>query len=212
MTLQSTITAQYGVRVYKSSSRLKRLKIQLANAKNRTLFLERCIFHKIIPKSFKNRCPIKSRRAFRLTYNYQLAILRETLTLARRKINITKKEIDKLDCNLHLILSEELYNTVNRITEDSYKKAYKKEKKELKDKFEKIKNAQKPTKPTPSRPSTLKTAVLQRQTEPLPPEAGNHRVRGERRARTRTEWQKRIGMPITTPSYQHSQKHQRTQI
>ena len=171
MTLQSTITAQYGVRTYKLTSRLKRLKIQLATAKNQTVFLERCVYHRLIPKSFKNRCPIKSRRAIRLTRNYQFAILRETLTQARRKLNQTKKEIDRLDCDLHLKLSEDLYETVNRITEGSYKKTFDKKKKELKDKFEKIKNSQQPTVQAPTRPSTIKNPVLERQSEPLPPEA-----------------------------------------
>ena len=228
MTLKSTITAQYGVRTYKLTSRLKHLKIQLATAKNRTLFLERCVFHKLIPKSFKNRCPIKSRRAIQLTRNYEFAILRETLTQARRKMHQTKKEIDKLDCDLHLKLSENLYETVNRITEGSYKKTFEKKKKELKEKFEKIQNAQKPTIQAPSRPSTIKNPVLQRQTEPLPPEAEEVLQLGPKFAvapskiekmeitasiesaalELERNGKKRSSIKITSSNYKHSQKRQ----
>ena len=162
MSFNSVLRAQYGVGLQQQSARLKRFKLKLSSAKNEVLFLERCRHSNLTPKFLCNRCPVKSRRATQLTKNYRLSLLRECLTLARRRLFYATKSK----------LSEDHYNTLDRITGQAYKSNFIKKKEKLTKKFDLLK---KPTLPTASsnanRPSTIKNPILQLQEVPLPPEA-----------------------------------------
>ena len=171
MSIKSIISAQYGLGVHRQTTRFKRLKLQLSSAKNRTLFLERLRHHRLIPKFLKNRCPIKSHCASKLTTNYQSALLRECLTLARGKLHRASKSIAKIDASLKLHLSTEHYDLITRITNQSYEKDFERRKTKLKEKFEKILGTQRPPLQPPQRPTTIKNPVLQLQPQPLPAEA-----------------------------------------
>ena len=62
MSLKENITASYGASIYKKTTQLKNAKTKMAKAKNQLVFLQRCIAHKLIPKSFCVQSPLRSRR------------------------------------------------------------------------------------------------------------------------------------------------------
>ena len=110
MSFNSVLRAQYGVGLQQQSARLKRFKLKLSSAKNEVLFLERCRHSNLTPKFLCNRCPVKSRRATQLTKNYRLSLLRECLTLARRRLFYATKSIADLNNNLKSKLSAPCWN------------------------------------------------------------------------------------------------------
>ena len=172
MSIKSIIVAQYGVGSHQLTTLLKRFKLQLSSSKNRTLFLERCIFHRLIPKFLNIRSPVKSRHAFSLVKKLQHNLLRETLTLARRKIHTTAKKIADANAKLKNDLSTEHYSIIERITDESYRRDFEKRKNKLRRKFDKMKEkSQRQNIQTSMRASTIKDPILQLQTGALPQDA-----------------------------------------
>ena len=170
-TLKSMLSAQYGVGIQQKVSRLSRLSLKLASAKNQMIFLERCKNRSLIPTFLKNRCPVRSKHARCISKRYQCDLLKETLYQVRRDFHKLSSEIKNIKDSIRTTLSEEHLNLVLRVVETSYEKSFAKHKNRLKDKFEKIESKQRKNKPPPSRPSLIKDPVLQLQQQPLPPEA-----------------------------------------
>jgi hypothetical protein len=141
-----------------------------SSAKNCSIFLERCLHHKIVPTFLRNSCPIKSKRAQRLTFRYQLSVLKETLYLARGQRHQISLKAKTLFETLKSTLLTEYMELITKISSASYYKDYEKRKTKLKKKFEKLLNEIKPLLHI-TQPSTIKNSVLQLQKEPLPPEA-----------------------------------------
>jgi hypothetical protein len=171
MTLKDLLTAQYGVGVHHLTNKLKRFKLKLSSSKNRTIFLERCRHFRVVPKFLKQKCPIKSRRACKLTIKYQLSLLRECLSQTRGQWRRNTENIKRIVSTLNEKLTPEHFDVVKRITDASYEKDFLKRKKKLKDKFEKLHPTSK-RHVTQLRPTTISNPVLQLQDSgPLPPEA-----------------------------------------
>ena len=55
MSLKENITTSYGASIYKKTTELKKAKMKMAKAKNQFIFLQRCLAHQLIPKSFWSR-------------------------------------------------------------------------------------------------------------------------------------------------------------
>ena len=56
------ITASYGASLYTKTLKLKEAKKDVAKSKNQFIFLQRCVKHKIIPKSLRIKSPKTSFR------------------------------------------------------------------------------------------------------------------------------------------------------
>ena len=91
MTFKDHLITRYGSSIRQAMNRLKHQSLQISSAKNRTLFLERCRHHRILPKFLNITCPIKSPHASRRTGKFKFDILRETLKLTRAQHTIEKK-------------------------------------------------------------------------------------------------------------------------
>ena len=74
-TLKEYITSGYGAGIYEQTTKLKEAKKCKAKSKNQLIFLEKCIAHQIIPKSFKLKTPIRSRNANRIVQKTRTDLL-----------------------------------------------------------------------------------------------------------------------------------------
>ena len=128
MSFNQAIQTKYGVGTKRQVKTLSRLMLKLASARNRTCFLQRCIANNIVPSSFRNRCPIRSKRAYQTNRRYQQALTREALYLARRDIHRNSYKIKQTKDLLKRRLNEEHFNTLSRLTDDSYEKTFQKDK------------------------------------------------------------------------------------
>ena len=66
MSLSEYITASYGASIYRKTLKLKETKKTMAKSKNQTIFLGKCLFHNILPKSFVIQSPLRSNNASRI--------------------------------------------------------------------------------------------------------------------------------------------------
>ena len=169
MSLKMTIAAEYGLGVKKKVNELSRIKLKRAAFKNSLVFLERCKSHSVIPTSFRNRCPLRSKRSKRICTKYQFSLLNEAIYLKRKDFHRNCNKQKKISEYLKNILSEEHFQLVERVTNSGYEASFQKHKERLKNRFERIK----PKIPTlPNRQSVITNPVLQVENDlVIPPEA-----------------------------------------
>ena len=74
-TLKNYLIANYGVGVQKKTIQLKEAKKDVAKTKNQFIFLQRCVKHKLIPKSLRIKSPIKGRRTKEIVEKYRMELL-----------------------------------------------------------------------------------------------------------------------------------------
>lgn len=151
----------------------KRLQLKLSSAKNRFLFLKRCVHHNIIPKFLVNRCPLHSNRANELTKKYQTNLLKDCLSSTRGHFYSLLKEIDQKRTRLKQTLSPADFENVTSIVNKAYERSFCKHKNKHKSKFECLQRNHHPSSPpsnSSTRPSTINNPVLQLQPNQLPPE------------------------------------------
>ena len=166
MTFKQYLTTRYGSRLHQFSNRLKRLSNQIASAKNRTLFLERCRHHKITPRFLNIKCPISSPHARKLTKQYQHDILRETLKQTRAQLHQKTKQLNRLNEKIREIVSPEDFEKIQTIVNKSRDRTFNKLKEKLRKKFDFLLKKHQPL-PSTTRPSSIKNTVLQLQNETL---------------------------------------------
>ena len=169
MTFTQYLTTRYGSSLHQSSNRFKRLSNQIASAKNRILFLERCRHHGITPRFLNVKCPISTPHARRLTKKYQLDILRETLKQTRAQLHQKNKLLERIKNKIKDTVSPNDFEKILTVVGKSQQTTFKKKSEKLRKKFELLLKKQKPPQ-IPSRPSSIKNTVLQLQQEPLTPE------------------------------------------
>ena len=75
MSLKTYVTSSYGRNIQRKTSKLQDIAKRSATSKNQWIFLERCVSHNIIPKSFRVRCPIRSARGEKLTRDYRMKLV-----------------------------------------------------------------------------------------------------------------------------------------
>ena len=172
MTLKQLITARYGAGSHRLSSKLSRLSTKLASAKNHVIFLERCKANSIVPTFLRNRCPVSSPLAKRITQRYRLDMLRATLHMERKKWHRLSHQIRETKDTLKRRFNTEDFTLVTGLANKTFEKTFEKTKKQLKEKFEKLNVNPNKRRPDPTRPPIIKNPVLQLQKDnPLPPEA-----------------------------------------
>ena len=138
MTFKQHIINSYSKLVHKQTKKLQKNKIQSSSAKNRMIFLTRCLVNKIIPKSF-NKCPVvRNAKARRITFEYCLQMIRVARDEAKQRYHILLKQIDQLSTTLKQTLSTSDFHDLQRITEVSREKSFIAERERLRDKFNSI--------------------------------------------------------------------------
>ena len=86
MSFRNYITASYGKTIYSETQQLQRLKVKLAIAKNQLIFLERCMTNNIMPKSFRTKSSILSRKGKNLIEQYQKKLLQLARNEAKERM------------------------------------------------------------------------------------------------------------------------------
>ena len=117
--LKEHITASYGASMHQKTLKLKEAKKNIAKTKNQYIFLQRCVKHKLIPKSLRIGCPIKSLWAKKVVERYRMELLITTKNDAKHryfKSLLTAKNIQE---ELSTILSREDIVLINTVTEKS---------------------------------------------------------------------------------------------
>ena len=90
MTLKEYITAGYGAGTYKKTLVLKEAKKLKAKAKNQMIFLEKCVAHNVLPKSFMIHAPLKSQNARRIVKKCRIDLLICAKYNAKRRFEHTE--------------------------------------------------------------------------------------------------------------------------
>ena len=86
MSFRNYITASYGKKIYSETQQLQRVKVKFTVAKNQLIFLERCMANNIIPKSFRIKSPILSKRGENSREQYQKKLLQLARNEAKERM------------------------------------------------------------------------------------------------------------------------------
>ena len=168
MSLKTYITDRYGAIVYEKTTLLKELKTEQAKTKNQSIFLERCVSHKLIPKSLRIKSPVNNIKTNGIVQRYQLELLITIKNDASRKYFNLSKRISELKLELAVILSEDDMITINNVTEQSREKMFNSSKLRLLNKFRILKEMDNKKQYDTQRTNYVKESVINLTTEPLP--------------------------------------------
>ena len=86
MSFRNYITASYGKKIYSETQQLQLVKVKFTVAKNQLIFLERCMANNIIPKSFRIKSPILSKRGENSREQYQKKLLQLARNEAKERM------------------------------------------------------------------------------------------------------------------------------
>ena len=161
---KQTIINAYGQATFKTISKLQQAKKKSVSAKTRWIFLMRCVSNKVLPKSFHSRPLVNSKKALKLTFNYNLQMLKLASNEAKERYHELLNSIKQITSALKDILNEDDFNTMVRITESYREKVYTAMSTRLKQKFDRITGKKVPTTTT----SIVKPAVLNLTSNDIP--------------------------------------------
>ena len=133
---KNIITSIYGEMIFKKTAKLQRLKKQSASAKSRHIFLTRCIHHSILPMSFRTRPVLRTQQGRKITYSYNIQMLKTTCANEKRTYHRLLKETKDIMNELKSILSQNDFGNLVRITEKSREQAFVASSTRLREKFE----------------------------------------------------------------------------
>ena len=107
ISLKQLLIASYGKELYKKTTLLQQMKIKNALAKNQMIFLQRCIYHNITPKSFRLKAPIKSRKDFNIMNVYKKKLIIIPKNNAKERMHKAALKVNELCQTLKAKVSEE---------------------------------------------------------------------------------------------------------
>ena len=128
--------------IQKKSTQIQRLKKQAAATKCRWIFLSRCTEHNVLPRSFRTRPVLRTRKAYLLTKEYNQKMLATTRDEAKKQYHQRRRRIEEINSELQETVSREDHETIKLVTEKSREHKFQKESKRLKEKFERLKTEQ----------------------------------------------------------------------
>ena len=134
--LKTHITNAYGEATYKQTTKLQQMKRQAARTKCRWIFMSRCVTNNVLPKSFKTKPVLRTRKGFTLTREYNRKMLQATRDDAKNRYHNHLNNIRTNEEQLATQLTTEDLTTIKNITEKSRENKYLKESARLKEKFE----------------------------------------------------------------------------
>ena len=138
MSLKQLLIASYRKELYKQTSLLQQMKIKNAVAKNQVIFLQRCIYHNITPKSFRLKTPIKSKKAFNIMNVYKKKLIVIAKNNAKDRMHNAALKVNERCQILKAKLSEEHYLLIQSVTEKSRENEFVKKKEHLICKFDEL--------------------------------------------------------------------------
>ena len=136
--LKEHLITAYGEAIQKKTTKIQRLKKQAASSKCRWIFMSRCIQHKVLPKSFRTRPVLRTKKGYMLTREYDEKMLSATRDETKEQYHRKLKKIQEMNNELEQSVSNEDHILIQNVTEKSKENKYKQESKRLKEKFEKL--------------------------------------------------------------------------
>ena len=140
--LKQHLITTYGEVIQKKTTQIQRLKKQAAATKCRWIFLSRCTEHNVLPRSFRTRPVLRTRKAYLLTKEYKQKMLAKTRDEAKKQYHQRRRRIEEINSELQETVSREDHETIKLVTEKSREHKFQKESKRLKEKFERLKTEQ----------------------------------------------------------------------
>ena len=136
MSLQNIITATYGSSTYKQTAMLQEMNCKAAASKNQVTFLNRCIYHKLIPRFLQMKGPNSSARIKNIMEEHRKKLLVATRNDAKARFFKSSKKCKEIIQTLEEVLSDDHFRTVMRVTKSSKEKKFIEVQTKLKKKFE----------------------------------------------------------------------------
>ena len=134
-TLKNHLITNYGVGVQKKTIQLKEAKKNVAKTKNQFIFLQRCIKHRLIPKSLKIKSLIEDRRAKEIVQKYRMELLISLKNSAKHRYFSCATKVKGLQDDLQLMLSKEDTEKIEAATEKAREAMFVRSKQRLVNKF-----------------------------------------------------------------------------
>ena len=126
MTLKTYITNAYGEAIERTTKKVQGLKKQAASAKCRWIFLERCVQNNVLPKSFKTKPLLKTKKAYRITREYNLKMLEITRDATKQQYHRHLRKIKEIEEDIEKKVTKEdnalIQATTNKSKENKFKK------------------------------------------------------------------------------------------
>ena len=142
------------------------MKVKASTAKNQLIFLERCIKHNILPKSFRLKPPIKSIKGHNIMKDCSKKLVVLAKNNAKERMYSSLKKVEEIKLYLKDILSEEHYILIQNVTDNSREKEFLKKKKQLIEKYNSL--LDKYSQYSNCKPSLIKSAILNLTKEEIP--------------------------------------------
>ena len=135
-TLKNYLIANYGVGVQKKTIQLKETKKDVAKTKNQFIFLQRCVKHRLIPKSLRIKSPIKGRRTKEIVEKYRMELLISLKNTAKHRFFGNATKVKALQDDLRLLLSQADMEKVEAASEKAREAMFIRSKQRLVKKFD----------------------------------------------------------------------------
>ena len=140
MTLKEYITSGYGAGTYRKTLMLKEAKKDKAKSKNQMVFLERCLTHNVIPKSFAIHSPLKSQNAIKIVKKCRKDLLICAKNDAKRRFFRSSQQALTIKTELESILSADDLATIVRVTDKDQEKMFRNANNRMVTKFNELTN------------------------------------------------------------------------
>ena len=114
------------------------MKIKNAIAKNQVIFLQRCIYHNITPKSFQLKTTIKSKKDFNIMNKYKKKLIVKAKNKATERMHNAALKVNILCQFLKAKVSEEHYLLIQFVREKSRENEFIRKKEHLICKFNEL--------------------------------------------------------------------------
>ena len=111
--LRKYITDTYGEVIYKKTTQIQRMKRQAASSKCRWIFLSRCAANNIIPKSFRTRPTLRTRKGGAITEKYDQKMLRTTRDSVKQQYHTYLRKINEMNGQVKETMSEEDFKKID---------------------------------------------------------------------------------------------------
>ena len=170
MSFKHIIETTYGSGTHHKTSLYMKKLTKMTRAKNQLVFLNRCIHHQLIPRFLRVHCPITSVRGTNITEQYHRDLLIPTRNDTRSRFFRSHRDKNVMLMEIQMIISEEHYNLLRRITEATREKVFNSTKNKLKQKFELLfqEKYRRPFSTNQPNSSHVKNCVLNLHTNEIP--------------------------------------------
>ena len=129
------ITASYGASLYTKTLKLKEAKKDVAKSKNQFIFLQRCVKHKIIPKSLRIKSPKTSFRVKKVIERCRYDLLLSVKNDAKHRYFNFLKTASNIEDQIYSIVNETDMHIIKSITEKARESMFLRSKERLVKKF-----------------------------------------------------------------------------